>query len=221
MKEQLHFRGFVTHNNSILFSQANFLGSCLEKTQFPSLYVQRGVPYPEIAIIGRSNAGKSSVIQHLTQKKNLVHISATPGKTQTINFFNIDDKLLLVDLPGYGFAKIPKELKKTWGERLSQYLEDRNQLKLVILVLDLRRSELSEEDLQMIAWAKFYNKKILFLSSKSDKLSSSERKIAETKRMQTLKNLMQTEDLDHLSYSIKDNPCRISLKSHISHMITL
>ena len=211
----------MTKNNSILFSQANFLGSCLEKTQFPKLYLQRGVPYPEIAIIGRSNAGKSSVIQHLTQKKNLVHISATPGKTQTINFFNIDDKLLLVDLPGYGFAKIPKELKNHWGERLTQYLEDREQLRLLILVLDIRREDLSEEDLQMIAWAKFYEKKILFLSSKSDKLTSSEKTRAENKRTQTLKNLMQTEDLCHLSYSIKDNPCRLSLKNHISHMITL
>lgn len=207
-------------NNTIQFSQANFLGSCLDKTQFPKLYIQRGIPYPEIAIIGRSNAGKSSVIQHLTQKKNLVHVSATPGKTQTINFFNIDDQLLLVDLPGYGFAKIPKELKKTWGERLSNYLEDREQLRLIILVLDLRREELSEEDLQMIEWAKFYDKKILFLSSKSDKLTSQEKKLAETKRIQMLKNIMETEDLCHLSYSIKDNPCRLSLKNHISHMIT-
>jgi len=211
----------MTLNNSILFSQANFLGACLEKTQYPKLYLQRGIPYPEVAIIGRSNAGKSSVIQHLTQKKNLVHVSATPGKTQTINFFNIDDKLLLVDLPGYGFAKIPKELKKTWGEHLSQYLEDREQLRLIILVLDLRREELSEEDRQMIDWAKFYNKKILFLSSKSDKLSSSEKKQAELKRTQLLKNLMQSEDLYHLSYSIKDNPCRLSLKNHIARMITL
>jgi GTP-binding protein EngB required for normal cell division len=87
-------------------------------------------------------------------------------------------------------------------------------------VLDLRREELSEEDLQMIEWAKFYNKKILFLSSKSDKLTSQEKKLAETKRIQMLKNIMETEDLCHLSYSIKDNPCRLSLKNHISHMIT-
>src|SRR3989339_1109134 len=124
---------------SIVFSEAKFLKACLEEKEFPKLYIKRDTFYPEVAIIGRSNAGKSSLINHLTQKKDLVHVSSTPGKTQTINFFNINDQFLLIDLPGYGFAKIQKELKKTWGERLSLYLENRPQLKLLILILDLRR----------------------------------------------------------------------------------
>lgn len=209
----------MVHHNEIIFSSAEFLKSCLEEKEFPRLYIQRNTFYPEIAVIGRSNVGKSSLLNHLTQKKDLVHVSSTPGKTQTINFFNIDDKLLLVDLPGYGFAKIQKELKKTWGERLSLYLENRPQLKLLILILDLRR-ELSEEDKQMISWAQFHQKKILFIFSKTDKLTSSEKKIAEKKLVQSLKDFIQHDDFHHLSYSIKDNQCRLPLKDFIINCIS-
>lgn len=201
----------------IVFSNATFLKSCLEEKEFPKLYAQRNTFYPEIAIIGRSNAGKSSLINHLTQKKDLVHVSSSPGKTQTINFFNIDDQFLLVDLPGYGFAKIQKELKKTWGERLSLYLENRPQLKVLILVLDLRR-DLSDEDKQMIEWARFHEKNILFVFSKADKFTASQKKPAEKKLFESLKEFLQT-DFHSLSYSIKDNQCRLPLRDFITQSL--
>jgi len=92
----------------IPFSKAKFLISCLEAKDFPSLYAKSGVLCPEIAFVGRSNACKSSLINHLTEKKDLVFVSSTPGKTQLLNFFALENRLMLVDLPGYGFAKIPK-----------------------------------------------------------------------------------------------------------------
>lgn len=204
--------------NSILFSNATFIKSCLEEKEFPSLYIKRDTFYPEVAVIGRSNAGKSSLINHLTQKKNLVHVSSTPGKTQTINFFNINDQLLFVDLPGYGFAKIQKELKKSWALRLSSYLENRSQLKLLILILDIRR-DLSEEDKQMIEWALFHKKKLLFVFSKSDKLTNSEKKLAEARLLKALQELLQAEAFSYLSYSIKENPCRLALKELIKNSL--
>ena len=210
----------MIHADSAFFTRASFLRSCLEEKDFPKLYVKRDTFYPEVAIIGRSNSGKSSLINHLTQKKDLVHVSSTPGKTQTINFFNIDDKLLFVDLPGYGFAKIQKELKKTWGERLSLYLENRPQLQLLILILDLRRT-LSEEDKQMIEWAQFHQKKLLFIFSKTDKLSKSEKKIAEKKLSESVKELVHGDNFHYLCYSIKDNQCRLPLKEFIINAIHL
>lgn len=204
--------------NSILFSNATFIKSCLDEKEFPALYIKRDTFYPEVAVIGRSNAGKSSLINHLTQKKNLVHVSSTPGKTQTINFFNINDQLLFVDLPGYGFAKIQKELKKSWALRLSTYLENRSQLKLLILILDIRR-ELSEEDVQMIQWALFHKKKLLFVFSKTDKFTKSEKKLAEERLLGELKKLVPEESFPYLSYSIKENPCRLLLKELIKNSL--
>jgi GTP-binding protein len=196
------------------FSNAVFIKSCLEEKDFPALYSQRHTQYPEIAIIGRSNSGKSSLINHLTQKHKLVYVSSTPGKTQLINFFNIDEKLLLVDLPGYGFAKVNKAMKKTWGRTLSNYLENRPQLSLLILMLDLRR-DISDDDMQMISWAKSLGKQILFVFSKYDKFTKIDRKNAENRLLASLTDLLQEEPALYLSYSIKENQCRLLLKNLI------
>ena len=201
----------------IPFSKAKFLISCLEAKDFPSLYAKRGVLCPEIAFVGRSNACKSSLINHLTEKKDLVFVSSTPGKTQLLNFFALENRLMLVDLPGYGFAKIPKELKKTWGQRLSNYLENRPQLALLIFVLDLRRT-LSEEDKQMISWASFHQKKMLFVLSKSDKLSSSEKKLAEEALATSIASHLKDKPT-FLSYSIKEPSCRTALRQLITSLL--
>ncbi len=198
------------------FTQAKFIKSCLEEKDFPRIYVQRNTFCPEVAFIGRSNSGKSSLITHLTQNKGLVHISSRPGKTQTINFFTVDDQLLLVDLPGYGFAKIQKKLKKTWSKRLSTYLENRPQLHLIVLLLDLRR-DLSDNDKLMIEWSRFHKKKILFIFSKRDKISPSSRKHTENKLAESIKNFMQSDEINYLAYSIKDNQSRLPLKNFISN----
>ena len=201
------------------FANAQFIKSCVEEEDFPVLYSQRNTPYPEIAIIGRSNSGKSSLINHLAQKHKLVYVSSTPGKTQLINFFNIDDQLLLVDLPGYGFAKVSKQMKKTWGKTLSNYLENREQLSLLILLLDLRR-DISEDDMQMISWAKSLGKKLLFVFSKHDKFTKTEKKKAEDRLLSSLSDLLKEKAPLHLSYSIKENQCRLLLKNLIASALS-
>jgi len=201
------------HPNSVNFSKAEFIKSAVEEKDFPALYLGKS-PYPEIAVIGRSNAGKSSLINHLTQRKNLVYVSSTPGKTQLINFFSVDDKLLLVDLPGYGFAKADREMRKTWGTTLANYLENRPQLKLLILILDSRR-DLSEDDKMMIEWAKATQKPVLFILSKTDKLNSAEKVRAEKRLIESLSEFYPVASISYVFYSIKDSGCRLLLQNKI------
>lgn len=204
---------------SIDFAKASYLRSCLSEDSFPSIYASRGVLAPEVAIVGRSNAGKSSLINHLTQKKDLAHTSATPGKTQMINFYLIDDRLLLVDLPGYGFAKTGKTLKKEWASHLSNYLDSRKQLVLILLILDIRR-ELSEEDKRFIEWAQFHKRPLCFIFSKADKLTTAQRLQSEKALTEMIRSFYQDSFFAHLSYSIKETPCRLFLKQQIESFLS-
>ena len=124
----------------------------------------------EIAFAGRSNAGKSSAINTLTNKTRLAFVSKQPGRTQLINFFKIKDMQSLVDLPGYGFAKVPKPIKDHWRKLLPKYLQERKSLIGLVLVVDIRR-ELTELDTQMLDWFAPQKKPIHVLLTKSDKVS--------------------------------------------------
>ena len=124
----------------------------------------------EIAFAGRSNAGKSSAINTLTNKTRLAFVSKQPGRTQLINFFKIKDMQSLVDLPGYGFAKVPKPMKDHWRKLLPKYLQERKSLIGLVLVVDIRR-ELTELDTQMLDWFALQKKPIHVLLTKSDKVS--------------------------------------------------
>jgi len=134
----------------------------------PSGYPQGNLP--EVAFVGRSNVGKSSLINTLVQRKRLARTSNTPGRTQIINFFAINQGLMFVDLPGYGFARVPEAVKREWGPMIETYLRERQCLQLVVFILDIRR-EPSEEDLALKAWLDYYGRKTLFVLTKSDKLS--------------------------------------------------
>jgi GTP-binding protein len=124
---------------------------------------------PEIAFAGRSNAGKSSIINALLNRKNLAREAKTPGKTREINFYNVDEKLYLVDLPGYGYAKVSKEKKLSWGAVVDTYLNSRLQLKLVVLMVDIRHTP-SEEDRIMYDWLAGNGVPHLVAATKADKL---------------------------------------------------
>jgi GTP-binding protein len=124
----------------------------------------------EIAFAGRSNAGKSSAINTLTNKTRLAFVSKQPGRTQLINFFKIKDMQSLVDLPGYGFAKVPKPMKDHWRKLLPKYLQERKSLIGLVLVVDIRR-ELTVLDTQMLDWFAPQKKPIHILLTKSDKVS--------------------------------------------------
>lgn len=138
----------------------------LSATQLSELPTDGGI---EVAFAGRSNAGKSSAINTLTEQKSLARISKTPGRTQMINFFAIDEQRALVDLPGYGYAKVPEKMKIRWQQTLGQYLETRQALRGLVLMMDVRHP-LKEFDKQMIMWANHVSLPVHILLTKADKL---------------------------------------------------
>lgn len=148
----------------LVINKAEFVITAVKPQQYPATSV------PEIAFVGRSNVGKSSIINTLTNRKNLARVGATPGKTREINFYNIEDKLNFVDLPGYGYAKVSKEKKSTWGDIIETYLKSRQQLKLVILLLDIRHAP-SADDKIMYDWIKSYGVPYMIVATKADKIS--------------------------------------------------
>lgn len=155
---------------------------------------------PEVAFAGRSNVGKSSLINSLLQRKQLARTSNTPGRTQLINFFNVNNAYLFVDLPGYGFARVPDAVKREWGPMIETYLRERTCLELVIFILDIRRTP-SKEDRDLKAWLDFYALKTLFILTKSDKLSRGERK----KRQREIGEIL----------ALSEPPIPFSAKTHL------
>lgn len=150
-----------------LYSKAVFLQSAARVSQLPE---DSGY---EVAFAGRSNAGKSSALNCLTGIKSLARTSKTPGRTQLINLFKLDEERRLVDLPGYGYAKVPMQVKMDWQKNVSHYLEVRQSLKGLILLMDVRHP-LKELDLRMIEWASGGGLPVHILLTKADKLSRSE-----------------------------------------------
>ncbi len=129
---------------------------------------------PEIAFAGRSNVGKSSLINRLVNRRKLVKVSARPGKTQSLNFFLVDQKLYFVDLPGYGYAKVPKKLKADWQDLITSYLETRQSLCCVVVIVDIRH-EAKAQDRDIVAWLMLQGIPFLPVYTKIDKLSKNER----------------------------------------------
>jgi GTP-binding protein len=151
---------------SINFHNATFLLSAAKLAQLPT---DTGI---EVAFVGRSNSGKSSALNALTQKRNLARTSKTPGRTQLINLFCITEHHRLVDLPGYGYAHVSKEVKANWQLLLSTYLQERQSLKGLVLLMDIRHP-LKEFDLNMLDFAFYANTPVHILLTKADKLSRS------------------------------------------------
>ena len=149
---------------------------------------------PEIALIGRSNVGKSSFINTLTNRKKLAKTSNTPGKTRLINFFNINEEIIIADLPGYGYAKISKTEQEKWGKTLEEYLKGRTSLKAVIQFIDSRH-EVQNNDLQMRDWLEFYKIPIITLVTKTDTLSKNEA----FRSLQNISKLLETEVIEFSS----------------------
>lgn len=128
---------------------------------------------PEIAFAGKSNVGKSSLINALMNRKALARTSAQPGKTQTINFYNINDAMYLVDLPGYGYAKVPQSVKEKWGKMVERYLHTSRQLRAVFLLIDIRH-EPSANDRQMYEWVSYQGYDPIIIATKLDKVKRSQ-----------------------------------------------
>lgn len=126
--------------------------------------------YPEIAFVGRSNVGKSSLTNTLINRKSFARTSSQPGKTQTLNFYNVEDEVYFVDVPGYGYAKVSKTEREKWGFMIEEYLSDREQLKGVISLVDARHTP-SEDDVNMYNWLMYYNIPVLVVATKADKIA--------------------------------------------------
>ena len=148
-------------------TSAEFLTGAVSYKQYPDS------AYPELAFAGRSNVGKSSLINSLLNRKKLVKTSQTPGKTQEINFFKINNDFIFTDLPGYGFAKVPQSVQKRWGKMIEDYLLKRETLLAVIFIIDLRRRP-SQLDLSLQRWLEVHGVEYLLVGTKVDKLSQSE-----------------------------------------------
>ena len=126
--------------------------------------------YPEIAFAGKSNVGKSSLINALINRKSLARTSSQPGKTQTINFYNVNKELYFVDLPGYGYAKVSKEEQARWGALIEKYLQTSRQLKAVFLLIDIRH-EVKAHDKEMYDWIRYNGYDPVIIATKADKIS--------------------------------------------------
>lgn len=162
-------------------NKSEFITSAVKKSQ----YVTGGLP--EVAFVGRSNVGKSSIINALTNRKKLAKVSQTPGKTRLINFFLINDgDFYLVDLPGYGYAKVSKKEKESWGKTIETYLIGREELKRVILLVDSRHKP-TADDIMMHQWIKHFGYEVIVVATKSDKLSNNELPKSKKIIMETLK----------------------------------
>ncbi len=158
-------------------TSARFIASLTDVKQLPT----DGLP--EIALVGRSNVGKSSLINKLCGKKNLAFISSTPGKTQTLNYFLINESFYLVDLPGYGYARVPEHVKARWSKLIENYLSNREQIKLVLHIVDARH-EPTELDKMMAGWLDYFKIPYIIVITKIDKIARS--KIA--RQVEMIKN---------------------------------
>ena len=143
--------------------KAEFITSAVNAGGYP----QDGLPH--IAMVGKSNVGKSSLINAITRQKKLARVSGEPGKTRLVNFFLINESFYLVDLPGYGFARVSKVEKKSWGDMMNEYFKKAFSLNCVIMIVDIRHNP-TAEDMQMAEWIKYYQIPVILVASKADKL---------------------------------------------------
>jgi GTP-binding protein len=146
---------------------AKFVTSAVQPDQYPPAKL------PEVAFAGRSNVGKSSLINTLINRRHLVKTSATPGRTQLINFFDVNGEITFVDLPGYGYARVPAAVRKKWGPMIETYLSTRKTLKGVVIILDIRRLP-REEERNLIGWLEHFSIPEILVLTKTDKLSKTQ-----------------------------------------------
>ena len=171
-------------------------------------------PYNEVAFVGRSNVGKSSLLNTLANNFKLAKVSSEPGKTRSVNFYLVNDSFFLVDLPGYGFAKVPLSEQKRWRELIEGYLKDRDRLKGVFLLVDSRVGP-TEKDLQMKEWLDFYGIPHVVVATKVDKLKKSERSRLERK----IRDVFKDETVKIVPFSSKTREGRDKLLKEIKRLV--
>ncbi|NLK61935.1 MAG: YihA family ribosome biogenesis GTP-binding protein [Fusobacteria bacterium] len=189
--------------------QADFVKSSLKSNSYPEFL---GI---EFAFVGKSNVGKSSLINSLTRRNKLAKTSKTPGRTQLINFFLINRTFHFVDLPGYGFAKVPLKIKEEWGKLIEEYLHSERK-KIVFLLLDIRRIP-SDEDKSLIEWLEFHNVDFKIIFTKVDKFSNNQR----FNQLKEIKKSFQIDKYEHFFHSSLSNDGREKILNYIGKEIEL
>ena len=185
-----------------------FVTGAVSSKQYPK------EPFPEFAFVGRSNVGKSSLIRSLLNRKKLVRISSTPGKTREINFFRINEKLMFADLPGYGFARVTPALQKKWKQMIEEYLINREPLMAIVFIVDIRRKP-TELDITLKEWLEDLDRNYFLVITKSDKLSGVER----SKQTKIIKSaFMGANALAAVTYSSKNHLGRKELWSQLQKL---
>lgn len=197
----------INLEEKIIVTKSDYVVSAVGKAQYPTENL------PEIAFIGRSNVGKSSLINSLCNRKNLARTSQTPGKTQTINFFRVTFKveeqltpIHLVDLPGYGYAKTSKVNRRIWAKFIEEYLLSSPNLKFVCQLVDMRHEPM-DSDKKFFSWLIEKNLPVLIITTKADKLSKTEQK----KQLALIQKTFGIEELPILPYSSNTNSGRAEL----------
>ncbi|MEI6242472.1 MAG: ribosome biogenesis GTP-binding protein YihA/YsxC [Chlamydiota bacterium] len=192
--------------------EVEWIGACGLEVEFPKRRL------PEIALVGRSNVGKSSLINHFLQRKKIAKVSSTPGKTQTINFFLVNDAFFLVDLPGYGFAKAPIALQQKWCSLVDHYIQTRDTLRLLLFLVDSRYPP-SKEDALFFTWASQNSAPILLVITKIDTLPKCavDRKVSDA--VGFFRSLAPNYPFEYVSYSIYETEGRRSLWQRIEKLL--
>ncbi|MFZ1985284.1 MAG: ribosome biogenesis GTP-binding protein YihA/YsxC [Desulfatitalea sp.] len=192
----------------MIIKSSEFVTSAVKPAQYP-------LPeHPEIAFAGRSNVGKSSLINTLVNRKRLVRTSTTPGRTQLINFFIINANLMLVDLPGFGYAKVPAAIKKQWGPMVETYLSGRPSLKAVVLLIDLRRTP-GVEELGFMDWLQQYGVVAVPVLTKADKLS----KTNQIKQRKAIAQALERSVDSLILFSAKTGQGKETLWQHLESIL--
>lgn len=193
------------------FKNPVFITSATKAKDYPKIRTLSGDEMTEVAVVGRSNVGKSSLLNHLFQQKDMVKTSSIPGKTQLINFFSLDNTLAFVDLPGYGYAKVPVALRKKWGPMIEEYLANRPKLKLILFLFDIRRMP-NEEDCTFLDWMAKHDKAVILILTKVDKVTLNE-KNTNTRKILAAFNC---DNLHYIHYSVTKNIGRKELISTLT-----
>src|SRR5687767_10823166 len=187
-------------------TKAEFIKSAFKEDDWPK------DSQPEVAFLGRSNVGKSSLINSLLSVRGLARTSSTPGRTQSLNFFQVNNQLRFVDFPGFGYARVPKEIKSSWGEMATSYLAKRRQLVLSIHIVDSRH-EPTKQDLQLHEWLEESDKPRLIVATKSDKLSNNDLR----KNLERIARVLNDDSV--MAYSAKSGRGREELWRAIRNAI--
>ncbi|MCI5773439.1 MAG: ribosome biogenesis GTP-binding protein YihA/YsxC [Erysipelotrichaceae bacterium] len=172
------------------YHEAIFLGSAIQKAQFPQSEL------PEFIMVGRSNVGKSSLINTLVNRKKLAYVGNTPGKTKLLNFFAVDNQFVLVDAPGYGYAQRSKQELLNFAQMMDDYFGNRQQLKAMVQIVDMRHKP-TKDDIEMIEYARSFNIKVLVVATKYDKVKASDR----MKNLKVIKEALKINDQSLIAFS--------------------